>query len=328
MDQPYVKTIGGKKYLYVVESVYIDRGNIKQKYKSLGRVGRSFDIGRKWGEFRDEIIAFEAEERAAYWGKRVKNPKAFGYVPVKKLEELRARLYRGKEDLKMVGMQAMETAFTINFIYNSNKIEGSRLPMKAVEDKVKIGGKGNNEVANTISAIEFFNDQSLPCSTPGLIEGQKILMAHESSKQGLRKEDYVIGDSDVVDYKEIRPELKKLQDWYKVNEYKMYPPELAFLFHYRFERIHPFPDGNGRIGRILMNAILKKHRYHPIIVWDTKRVSYFSSFKKGMGGRMDDFIKFMAEQYVDTYRIYINKIGKASSIDEQLLNFLNPHKKG
>lgn len=325
MDKPSVKKINGKNYLYAREAVYIDKGNIKQKYKSLGRAGSPFDIGKKWEEFKKHIIEFEIKERTVYWSEKVKNTDAFQYIPIGRLEELRTNLYRGKEELGYLGTQAMETAFAIDFIYNSNKIEGSRLPKQAVKERVT-NGKGNDEVVNTIKAIEFFNNQLIPCSNSLLLKGQSILLAHDKGNQGFRKDHYVVGDSEVLDYKKIKEELNNLCEWYKLNEGIIYPPELAFMFHYKFERIHPFPDGNGRVGRILMNAILKKHRYHPIIVWDSRRVAYFSAFKKAMEGRGKKYIKFMTDQYIETYEIYIKKIGKAASIDEQISTFLQPSK--
>ena len=91
--------------------------------------------------------------------------------------------------------------------------------------------------------------------------------------------------------------------------------ELAFLFHYRFERIHPFPDGNGRVGRLLMNAILKNNLYHPIIVWDKRREAYFHAFEKAMEGKHDSFLHFMIEQMEQTYQKYITKIQRASDVD-------------
>jgi Fic family protein len=62
--------------------------------------------------------------------------------------------------------------------------------------------------------------------------------------------------------------ITDLVDWY--NEQKenpeVHPLVLAALFHHRFVEIHPFDDGNGRLGRILMNLILLQHKYPPVVV--------------------------------------------------------------
>jgi Fic family protein len=65
--------------------------------------------------------------------------------------------------------------------------------------------------------------------------------------------------------------MKDLISWYNKEEKKKKIPvaELAALFHYRYIRIHPFEDGNGRIARLLVNYILQRHEY-PMIVIQTK----------------------------------------------------------
>ena len=65
--------------------------------------------------------------------------------------------------------------------------------------------------------------------------------------------------------------MSDLIRWYQTEEAKeeLNPLELAALFHYRYIRIHPFEDGNGRIARLMMNFILSRHGY-PLIVVPTK----------------------------------------------------------
>lgn len=65
--------------------------------------------------------------------------------------------------------------------------------------------------------------------------------------------------------------MADLVKWYQEEEVKgeLNPLELAALFHYRYIRIHPFEDGNGRIARLMMNYILARHEY-PLIVVPTK----------------------------------------------------------
>lgn len=324
-----VKKIGGKKYLYARDSVYIDKGKIVQKYKSLGRIipGREEDNNEKLTKFVKEVKKFEIEERVKYWKSKIKNSKVFKYIPVLSIEKLRTELYRGRKSLGFFGKNALKTNFATDFIYNSNRIEGSKLPKKTVAEKIKGNTRGNNEVINTIKAIAYFDDVNIPCSLNKILEGQKILMSHIKFNQGIRKEPVLAGNSITADYKEIRIKIKDLMEWYQKNEYKIYPPELAFLFYYKFERIHPFPDGNGRIGRILMNNILKKHKYHPIIVWNKNSKAHNAAFLYGMDGKIDKFLKFMLQQMKATYQIFIDKIPDAIDIDQKYSKFFEPSRK-
>ena len=77
------------------------------------------------------------------------------------------------------------------------------------------------------------------------------------------------------------------------NKNKIHTLRLATEFHARFEAIHPFEDGNGRTGRVLLNAILLEYGYPPLIIRKTARVAYFSSlevFDKGYKGKLERFL--------------------------------------
>lgn len=81
----------------------------------------------------------------------------------------------------------------------------------------------------------------------------------------------MISGSDVVLVQpyEVEPKLEELLDWYYKREVIGFP-EIA-EFHYRFETIHPFQDGNGRIGRfIILKQILENNLPLIIISWDTE----------------------------------------------------------
>ena len=151
-----------------------------------------------------------------------------------------------------------------------------------------------------------------------LVNLHKTLLKHEPANHGLRQEPILVGNSETLSFEKIPSALKDLFDWLKSENHKLYPPELAFRFYYRFERIHPFKDGNGRIGRLWMNAILKEYRYHPIIIWDSNRQAHMNAFEKAMDGGMHKYLIFMAEQMEKTYDIYISKIEKAKEIERSI----------
>lgn len=73
--------------------------------------------------------------------------------------------------------------------------------------------------------------------------------------------------------------MADLVDWYNETESSksMNPVDLAALFHYRYIRIHPFEDGNGRIARLLVNYILARHGYPMIVVRSRKKNEYLDA---------------------------------------------------
>lgn len=314
-----IKNIKGLKYHYISDFIYIAKGKSKLKNKSLGRIDNPLE--EKWIQiesFQREIIRKEVEERNKYWTSKIQNKKGFLYGTLDKLERLRSSLERGKKDLKEFGKLGMEAAFKTDFIYNSNKIEGSRVPRKTIEEIIKTGKRSNAEVKNSLAALEYMQEMKRITSIRKIIELHKILLAHEPEKHGLRKEPILVGNSETLSFEEIPEALINLLDWLNKKNHNLYPPELAFGFYYRFERIHPFKDGNGRIGRILMNAILKEHRYHPIIIWDNNRVAHMHAFEKAIEGGMHKYLMFMNEQMDRTYKIYLQKTQKANQMEKEI----------
>lgn len=76
--------------------------------------------------------------------------------------------------------------------------------------------------------------------------------------------------------------MSDLVKWYNDEEQKaeMSPIELAAVFHYRYIRIHPFEDGNGRIARLLVNYILTRHHYPMIVVKSKDKDRYLTALNR------------------------------------------------
>ena len=68
--------------------------------------------------------------------------------------------------------------------------------------------------------------------------------------------------------------------WFKKEKNRLHPLILASIFHHKFEKIHPFYDGNGRTGRILLNLILINNKMPPLIVPDAQRKRYYNALSQ------------------------------------------------
>lgn len=263
------------------------------------------------------------KKRLEYWKNKVEDDQFLKNITLEKLEKLRSDLYRAKKDMGPVAADFMEMGFLVDFIYNSNRLEGSQVPRDRVEREVREKRKSKGEVGNTIKALNEVNE-NFDFSVSKVIQLHSILLAHEPEKLGLRKDRVVVGNSEVAPWEEINDRLKKLCQWYKQNKTTMYPLELAFNFYYKFERIHPFEDGNGRTGRLMMNRILKDNKYHPIIISWKRKKAQENAFKKKMEGQSEAFFNFMKEEFVKTHQIFIEKIASALDVEKISKVFLQP----
>jgi Fic family protein len=79
---------------------------------------------------------------------------------------------------------------------------------------------------------------------------------------------------------EVPKDMKNLLSWYTRNKNKVHPVVVAVYFHVCFEIVHPFVDGNGRVGRLLMNFILHKNGYPMVNIPNSQKKRYYSALEK------------------------------------------------
>ncbi len=184
--------------------------------------------------------------------------------------------------------------FSEIFTYNTNAIEGSKLNKKEVKDileKDKWPDKPKEDIAEAYGvdeAIRFIRGTKEHISLGLIKKIHKIVFKNSKPFAGKfrkRGEEVVIIDNKNNVVHEGAPQsrinhlLKELVDWYEKNKNKYPALVLGAVIHNQFENIHPFRDGNGRVGRILLNNILIKHRLPPININFKNRVEYYHSLQ-------------------------------------------------
>lgn len=102
----------------------------------------------------------------------------------------------------------------------------------------------------------------------------------------------------------------------KVKEENVNPIFVAAEFHYRFIRIHPFDDGNGRTARILMNFILMQFGFPPVIIKTEDKAHYFAALQMADAGNIETFINYIAQNLVRSLEIMIAG-AKGENIEEE-----------
>lgn len=210
--------------------------------------------------------------------------------------------------------ELLSRRFTIDFNYNSNHIEGNTLTYGQTEILLLFGKiVGEAEVkdvqAMTASNVglrmmtEEANMADIPLTQHFIRTLHKTLLREDyvvyRNLPGGQTTSYVIhagqyktrpnsvitryGDRFEYASPEETPALMTdLVNWYNRAEQsgKFTPIELAAIFHYRYIRIHPFEDGNGRIARMMVNYILTRHNYPMIVVRSRKKNEYLEALHK------------------------------------------------
>lgn len=201
--------------------------------------------------------------------------------------------------------------FTIDYNYNSNHIEGNTLTYGQTEILFMFGkilGEAYIRDIEEMTAsnvglkmmIEEASIKDMPLTQSFIRTLHKTLLREDytvyRNLPGGVQTSYVIhaglyktrpnsvitryGDRFEYASPEETPALMSdLVDWYNEEEAKgkMTPVELAALFHYRYIRIHPFEDGNGRIARLMVNFILSRHGYPMIVVRSRNKMEYLEA---------------------------------------------------
>ncbi|PIN94480.1 hypothetical protein COU61_00385, partial [Candidatus Pacearchaeota archaeon CG10_big_fil_rev_8_21_14_0_10_35_13] len=198
-------------------------------------------------------------------------------------------------------------AFCSLFAYDSTGIEGntftlsetSHLLFEGIVPKEK-SLREVNEVINHKKAFDFI------LSYNGEITREFILKLHElvvintledylSSQIGkYRKVQVFVGGSIPPKPEEVPEKMATLIRWYSINKNKLNPLILATYFHAEFEKVHPFVDGNGRVGRLLMNFILNKHKFPMINIPKKNKFRYYEVLQTAQYKRdIKPFLKFL-----------------------------------
>ncbi|MBI1768209.1 MAG: Fic family protein [Bacteroidetes bacterium] len=117
---------------------------------------------------------------------------------------------------------------------------------------------------------------------------------------------------------ETPAKMKELIDWYRKaeSEKKLHPAEIAAKLHYDFVRIHPFDDSNGRTSRLLMNFVLLRHDFPPVIIKSADKKGYLNALNKADVGDKVAFTEYIIEQLIWSLELSI-RAAKRENIDEK-----------
>ena len=264
------------RYLSVNEMA--KKWNISERsvrnYCAQGRVDGAFLTGKTWNIPEDA----KKPERS---NKRKEQPTLLDILQVEKKSKYSGGIYHKTQ---------------IDLTYNSNHMEGSRLTHDQTRYIFETNTIGvENEVLNVDDVIETVNhfrcidriiDNAKAALTERFIKELHLILKNGTSDSG--KEWFAVGDykklpnevggMDTALPEEVAGKMKVLLAEYNAKEEKTFEDILDF--HVRFERIHPFQDGNGRVGRLIMFKECLKYNIVPFIIEDNLKLFYYRGLKE------------------------------------------------
>lgn len=203
--------------------------------------------------------------------------------------------------------------------YNSNKIEGSTLTEEQTASLFDNGTLPKSNDYYRAKDVEEMNGHFLMFNKmldtlEEFLSTNLIKQFHYELKSGVfedRANGYAIGDykkrpNMIGMYPTVRPEkvdqeMSSLIDWYHHQEVDI---SVLAEFHARYESIHPFQDGNGRTGRLLLFRECLKKEMIPIVIEDTNRNEYIDALK---AYREEKDINKLRELFEEEQKFYFNK---------------------
>ena len=234
-------------------------------------------------------------------------------IAMDKVQDIMAR-WRALQPLSDREQELLSRRFTIDFNYNSNHIEGNTLTYGQTEILLLFGkivgeaeAKDVQEMTASNVGLKMMKEEACLKDVPltqnfirilhktllredytvyrNLPGGQTTSYVIHAGQYKTRPNSVITRYGDRFEYaspEETSALMTDLVDWYNEEEQsgKYTPVELAAIFHYRYIRIHPFEDGNGRIARLMANYILSRHGYPMIVVRSRKKNDYLEALHK------------------------------------------------
>jgi Fic family protein len=203
--------------------------------------------------------------------------------------------------------------FTEQFVYNTNAIEGSTVQEKEVPEilhKDKPKDSEEKETTGVARAVSFIRKTNEEVSLELIKKLHKLCFKDSKPFAGkIRKVDVAVKNryGEILHlgapFAQLPFLLNEMVSWYKKNKNGFKPLVLAAIMHDQFEHIHPFQDGNGRVGRLLLNFILIKNKLPPINISLENRAEYYQTLQEySKSQNLNPTMLFLIKQYKKTLR--------------------------
>lgn len=216
----------------------------------------------------------------------------------------------------------LQEDLNLEWTYNTNGIEGNSLTLietkVVMQDGMTIGSKSlreHFEVVNHANALRFLEeivDRNYILRCIDILSLHSFILANIDMPNAgrIRQIGVRIAGANFMppSPQKVSQLLDNLVDYVNANTANLPIPILAAICHHRFVWIHPFTDGNGRTGRLLMNLILQSYGYPPCIILKNDRQKYYRALNKANNGDYEAIALMVLQGLERSLNIYLNAI--------------------
>ena len=226
-------------------------------------------------------------------------------------------------------------SYSVNFAYNSGKIENQEITYhdtREIFDKNKVTSYTGSlktlfeiqnfkdaykEILNAYKNKQIINEEFIKRIHKILTKGTYDETSYNSEERPgeYKIHDYVTGIKEVgASSEDTKDEMNELmEEIQNINDNDILIA--AAYFHAKFENIHPFADGNGRTGRILMNYLLITHNHPPIIIFEDDKIEYYKALEEfDENINLKPLINFLKKELIKTWEKQIQNKTVSSSL--------------
>jgi len=206
--------------------------------------------------------------------------------------------------------------FILKVTYHSNAIEGSRMTMKETQTAIEGHSVKGKELFEIFEAVNHKNamEYMLEVVHPGFkIDKKYILRLHEIVMYNFNDKlpgKYRTGHVNLTNADAVLPSAQEVPVKMdrlikKVNIYDNDPIAKVAKVHYEFEIIHPFFDGNGRVGRLIMVTQLLSQAFAPAVIKTEDRYKYYMGLEKCNFDNYKNIVQMVCESIIEGYRLLL-----------------------